>query len=211
MRTSGIGAGAAATRSFRNGSKPPTAVIRIVVGEKFRTRAGKEPHSTPLRTYSLRGDTALVGATTSTQALPRVPKRIVSLTAKSAVRIRSIMSTDRYELPLSTTSSAARDACVEGCEAKEAKSWAAGFWTGSRYASRLQPVGLSPQFVGRSQSRLPNRGIPGSFGKFAVPSGELAQLAQSFVILPGLAGDVDPGCCHHVNLVMAPNSWNRCR
>src|SRR5580700_10501252 len=28
------------------------------------------------------------------------------------------MLTDRYELPLSTTSSAARDAYVEGCEAK---------------------------------------------------------------------------------------------
>jgi hypothetical protein len=31
---------------------------------------------------------------------------------------RSIMMTDRYELPLSSASSAARDAYVEGCEAK---------------------------------------------------------------------------------------------
>src|SRR5271170_3694847 len=32
--------------------------------------------------------------------------------------MRILMLTDRYELPLSTTSSAARDAYVEGCEAK---------------------------------------------------------------------------------------------
>jgi hypothetical protein len=32
--------------------------------------------------------------------------------------MRTIMLTDRYELPLSTASSAARDAYVEGCEAK---------------------------------------------------------------------------------------------
>jgi hypothetical protein len=32
--------------------------------------------------------------------------------------MRTIMLTDRYGLPLSTTSSAARDAYVEGCEAK---------------------------------------------------------------------------------------------
>src|ERR1700757_4000143 len=32
--------------------------------------------------------------------------------------MRTSMLTDRYELPLSTTSSAARDAYVEGCEAK---------------------------------------------------------------------------------------------
>src|SRR6201997_2664476 len=32
--------------------------------------------------------------------------------------MRASMLTDRYELPLSTSSSAARDAYVEGCEAK---------------------------------------------------------------------------------------------
>jgi tetratricopeptide (TPR) repeat protein len=42
--------------------------------------------------------------------------RIVSFQANSMTR--TIMLTDRYELPLSTASSAARDAYVEGCEAK---------------------------------------------------------------------------------------------
>jgi Tfp pilus assembly protein PilF len=48
--------------------------------------------------------------------LSRSPRRIVSL-AESTIGI-TIMLTDRYELPLSTSSSAARDAYVEGCAAK---------------------------------------------------------------------------------------------
>src|SRR5215472_7761989 len=48
--------------------------------------------------------------------LPRAPRRIVSLRGESVMR--TCMLTDRYGLLLSTTSSAARDAYVEGCEAK---------------------------------------------------------------------------------------------
>ena len=48
---------------------------------------------------------------------------------------------------------------------------------------RLQPVGFSPQLVSRSQSGLPNRGVARSFGKFAVPGRQLAQLTQSFTTL----------------------------
>ncbi len=48
--------------------------------------------------------------------VPRVPMWIVSFEANSVTR--TIMLTDRYGLPLSTTSPGARDAYVEGCEAK---------------------------------------------------------------------------------------------
>lgn len=48
--------------------------------------------------------------------VPRVRRSIVSCQVNSVMR--TIMLTDRYGLPLSTTSSAVRDAYVEGCEAK---------------------------------------------------------------------------------------------
>src|SRR6266851_3151771 len=56
------------------------------------------------------------GATTSTRPLSHAPRRIVSSTVSSAMR--SHHADGRYELPLSTASSAARDAYVEGCAAK---------------------------------------------------------------------------------------------
>src|SRR6516164_7329352 len=49
---------------------------------------------------------------------PSVHTEADRIVARQSTVIEDQMLTDRYELPLSTTSCAARDAYVEGCEAK---------------------------------------------------------------------------------------------
>ena len=53
------------------------------------------------------------------------------------------MLTDRYELPLSTASSAARDAYVQGCEAKL-----------TMYPGALEPIAGELERIGGSRAQL---------------------------------------------------------
>src|ERR1700730_10947335 len=65
---------------------------------------------------SIMAERAIIFGVQLRMPLPRAQRRIVSF--RDEFRDRALMLTDRYGLLLSTTSFAARDAYVEGCEAK---------------------------------------------------------------------------------------------